>query len=168
MVFLNSSLYFVGLFLLGMCVFPFCFFLSLILTHLSTFLGYIQVELVTDYGERVRSKNECLFACKLRELGIPYLYEMAVGEQRPDFTIFIGEEMYFVELLGMMDREEYREELEERLERYRRMKIYPGERLVLIDMTEGVDMRHVEEVLRGLCIGKAPPGIEAAYEKRAV
>ena len=41
MVFLNSSLYFVGLFLLGMCVFPFCFFLSLILTHLSTFLGYI-------------------------------------------------------------------------------------------------------------------------------
>ena len=93
---------------------------------------------------------------------------MAVGEQRPDFTIFIGEEMYFVELLGMMDREEYREELEERLERYRRMKIYPGERLVLIDMTEGVDMRHVEEVLRGLCIGKASPGIEAAYEKRAV
>ena len=42
MVFLNSSLYFVGLFLLDMCVFPFCFFLSLILTHLSTFLGYIQ------------------------------------------------------------------------------------------------------------------------------
>ena len=42
MVFLNSSLYFVGLFLLGLCVFPFCFFLSLILTHLSTFLGYIQ------------------------------------------------------------------------------------------------------------------------------
>ena len=41
MVFLNSSLYFVGLFLLDMCVFPFCFFLSLILTHLSTFLGYI-------------------------------------------------------------------------------------------------------------------------------
>ena len=42
MVFLNSSLYFVGLFLLDMCVFPVCFFLSLILTHLSTFLGYIQ------------------------------------------------------------------------------------------------------------------------------
>ena len=33
-----------GLFLLGMCVFPFCFFLSLILTHLSTFLGYIHFE----------------------------------------------------------------------------------------------------------------------------
>ena len=44
MVFLNSSLYFVGLFLLDMCVFPFCFFLSLILTHLSTFLGYIQYQ----------------------------------------------------------------------------------------------------------------------------
>lgn len=131
--------------------------------------GKIQgVELVTDLGERVRSKNECLFAGKLREMGIPYLYEMAVGEQRPDFTIFIGEEMYFVELLGMMDRGDYREDLEERLERYKSMKIYPGERLVLIDMTEGVDMRHVEEVLRGLCIGKAPPGIEAAYGKKAV
>ena len=47
MVFLNSSLYFVGLFLLGMCVFPFCFFLSLILTHLSTFLGYIHEERVS-------------------------------------------------------------------------------------------------------------------------
>ena len=126
------------------------------------------VELVTDLGERVRSKNECLFAGKLREMGIPYLYEMAVGEQRPDFTIFIGEEMYFVELLGMMDRGDYREDLEERLERYKSMKIYPGERLVLIDMTEGVDMRYVEEVLRGLCIGKAPPGIEAAYGKKAV
>ena len=45
MVFLNSSLYFVGLFLLGMCVFPFCFFLSLILTHLSTFLGYIHYQI---------------------------------------------------------------------------------------------------------------------------
>ena len=43
MVFLNSSLYFVGLFLLGMCAFPFYFFLSLILTVLSTFLGYIHL-----------------------------------------------------------------------------------------------------------------------------
>lgn len=51
MVFLNSSLYFVGLFLLGMCAFP-SFFLSLILTHLSTFLGYIQEELA-----RRRSKK---------------------------------------------------------------------------------------------------------------
>ena len=48
MVFLNSSLYFVGLFLLDMCVFPFCFFLSLILTHLSTFLGYIQSHTVPE------------------------------------------------------------------------------------------------------------------------
>ena len=55
MVFLNSSLYFVGLFLLGMCVFPFCFFLSLILTHLSTFLVYIQMEAcsIEDKGESI-------------------------------------------------------------------------------------------------------------------
>ena len=53
MVFLNYSLYFVGLFLLGMYAFPFYFFLSLILTHLSTFLGYIQCRLVCDQ-ERIR------------------------------------------------------------------------------------------------------------------
>ena len=52
MVFLNSSLYFVGLFLLDMCVFPFCFFLSLILTHLSTFLGYIQDEVISKEERR--------------------------------------------------------------------------------------------------------------------
>ena len=45
MVFFNSSLYLAGLFLLDMCAFPFCFFLSLILTHLSTFLVYIQPEI---------------------------------------------------------------------------------------------------------------------------
>ena len=58
MVFLNSSLYFVGLFLLGMCVFPFCFFLSLILTHLSTFLGYIQTNVSNIVvSKHLRSNN---------------------------------------------------------------------------------------------------------------
>ena len=55
MVFLNSSLYFVGLFLLDMCVFPFCFFLSLILTHLSTFLGYIHAEEAVENASKAVS-----------------------------------------------------------------------------------------------------------------
>ncbi len=57
MVFLNSSLYFVGLFLLDMCVFPFCFFLSLILTHLSTFLGYIQLVVISELIDTLDPKK---------------------------------------------------------------------------------------------------------------
>ena len=56
MVFFNSSLYLAGLFLLDMCAFPFCFFLSLILTHLSTFLVYIQ----TTKEELVKYMNSQL------------------------------------------------------------------------------------------------------------
>ena len=59
MVFLNSSLYFVGLFLLDMCVFPFCFFLSLILTHLSTFLGYIQYVMARYVNWKGERKQKC-------------------------------------------------------------------------------------------------------------
>ena len=113
------------------------------------------VRIITDLGESVRSKNECLFANKLREMGIPYLYEVLLeNEVAPDFTVFIGETVYFIELLGMMDRQDYRERLAEKLEIYKRMKILPGERLVLIDMTKGLDMRRLEKILRGLFVGE--------------
>ena len=96
-----------------------------------------------------------MFANKLREMGIPYLYEVLLeNEVAPDFTVFIGETVYFIELLGMMDRQDYRERLAEKLEIYKRMKILPGERLVLIDMTKGLDMRCLEKILRGLFVGE--------------
>ena len=76
------------------------------------------------------------------------------NEVAPDFTVFIGETVYFIELLGMMDRQDYRERLAEKLEIYKRMKILPGERLVLIDMTKGLDMRRLEKILRGLFVGE--------------
>ena len=62
MVFFNSSLYLAGLFLLDMCAFPFCFFLSLILTHLSTFLVYIQTTIGQEeaWVNRLRSAPDTL------------------------------------------------------------------------------------------------------------
>lgn len=116
--------------------------------------------LVTDLGEFVRSKNECLFADKLREMGIPYVYELILREEvAPDFTVFIGQKVYYIELLGMMEREQYRERLEEKLAKYKRMRILPGEQLLLIDMTEGADMRRLEKIVRDLFVGVIPDGI---------
>lgn len=122
--------------------------------------GWDEVRIVTDLGERVRSKNECLFANKLREMGIPYLYEVLLENgTAPDFTVFMGKEVYYIELLGMMEHEEYREKLREKLEKYRRLKVNPGERLVLIDMTAGLDMRGLEKIVRDLFVGMVPRGI---------
>ncbi len=124
--------------------------------------------LITDLGESVRSKNECLFAGKLREMGIPYIYELGLrGEVTPDFTVFIGQEIYYIELLGMMERENYRERLAEKIETYKRMKIFPGKRLILIDMTEGADMRHLEKIVRDLFAGVVPAGIVPGIVRQA-
>lgn len=126
------------------------------------------VRLLTDLGESVRSKNECLFANKLREMGIPYVYELVLSnEVAPDFTVFIGEAVYYIELLGMMEQEEYRKRLREKLEIYRRMKILPGGRLILVDMTGGADTRRLEELLRRLLDGAVPKGIYPAVAGKA-
>lgn len=119
--------------------------------------------IVTNLGETVRSKNECLFANKLNELGIGYVYEMIIGDEiAPDFTVFIQNDVFYIEVLGMMEQEEYREKLQEKIEKYRRFNIVPGENLVLIDMTRKIDMRQIERILTGLFAGHVPAGVVAA------
>ena len=119
--------------------------------------------IVTNLGEAVRSKNECLFANKLSELAVPYLYEMIVHDELvPDFTVFIRSEVLYVELLGKMDSQDYRERLAEKLARYRQLNIVPGQNLLLIDMTEGLDMRKLERYITGLFAGRIPDQIVKA------
>lgn len=119
--------------------------------------------IVTNLGETVRSKNECLFANKLNELGIGYVYEMIIGDEvAPDFTVFIQKEVFYIEVLGMMEQDEYREKLEEKIEKYRRLNIVPGENLVLIDMTRKIDMQKIGRILTGLFAGQVPAEIVAA------
>ena len=66
--------------------------------------------------------NECLFANKLREMNIPYLYEMSVGGGvLPDFTLFIEDKVYFVELFGKLNDKVYREKQKEKIKKYEKM-----------------------------------------------
>ena len=116
--------------------------------------------IVTNLGEFVRSKNECLFANKLSELHIYYIYEMIINdEMAPDFTIFINDEVFYIELLGMMDCEDYRAKLSDKLVKYKNTNIIPGENLILIDMTDGLDMRRIESIITDLFVGNVPADI---------
>ena len=123
--------------------------------------------IVTDLGEEVRSKNECLFANKLREMGIPYLYEMSIGGGvLPDFTMFIDEKVYFVELLGKMNDEKYRENLQIKISKYEEMGIHVGGQLVMIDTTMGFSMPVVEKILEEIIENGAPEEIVLGYNRK--
>lgn len=122
--------------------------------------------IVTDLGEEVRSKNECLFANKLREMNIPYLYEMSIGGAViPDFTLFIDEKVYFVELFGMMDKSDYRESQQEKIKKYEEMNIFPGGQLVLIDVTMGFSMPVIKELLQRIISKGAPKEIVPGFNR---
>ena len=123
--------------------------------------------IVTDLGEAVRAKNECLFANKLKVMGIPYLYEMNVGGGVvPDFTIFLEDGVRFVELLGMMNDEKYREDQEVKIVKYKQMGIRLGSQLVLIDTTMGISMPEIEKILLDITENGAPQGIVEGYNRK--
>ncbi|MGN0423937.1 MAG: hypothetical protein ACI4FY_01350 [Acetatifactor sp.] len=93
-------------------------------------------EIVTERGERVRSKSEKIIADKLYRLGIPYRYECPLlldGELiiYPDFTILkkYTREVVYLEHFGRMDDPEYAEKTWRKLDTYSRNEIYPGIRL---------------------------------------
>lgn len=92
--------------------------------------------IITERGERVRSKSEKIIADKLYMLGIPYRYEcpLVLDENikiYPDFTILrkFGREEVYLEHFGMMDDAEYVNALIYRINTYESNGIYPGERL---------------------------------------
>lgn len=92
--------------------------------------------IITEKGERVRSKSEKIIADKLYMLGIPYRYECPVmmkGQREnitvyPDFTILRmsdRREVYF-EHFGLMDDAEYIGTVMRKLDTYERNGIYLG------------------------------------------
>ena len=91
------------------------------------------IEIITEKGERVRSKSEKIIADKLFSLGIPYRYEYPLKlsdgmRVYPDFTILKlpeREEVY-LEHFGMMDiimneADRKQSEYEEKLENFRNL-----------------------------------------------
>ena len=92
-----------------------------------------QSEIITENGERVRSKSEKILADKYALMGIPYLYEkpvklMDLGTVHPDFTLLDINERTTVlhEHFGMMHDAEYREKAMYKIDCYERSGYFPG------------------------------------------
>ena len=96
----------------------------------------IEQAIITERGERVRSKSEKIIADKLYMLGIPYRYEYPIllegyngyFNAYPDFTILRmpdRQEVYF-EHFGLMDEVDYVNTVMRKLDTYERNGIYLG------------------------------------------
>lgn len=100
-------------------------------------------EIITERGERVRSKSEKIIADKLYALGIPYRYEYPLTLEGnikiyPDFTILkmpAREEVY-LEHLGMMDDDNYIDTVIYKLNTYEKNGIYLGVNLFITHETK--------------------------------
>lgn len=94
--------------------------------------------ILTEKGERVRSKSEKIIADYLYRNEIEYKYEKPLflkgfGTIYPDFTFFskrTGREIYW-EHNGRMDDEDYARKAVNRLDVYENNGIYIGERLIV-------------------------------------
>ena len=99
--------------------------------------------ILTEKGERVRSKSEKILADFFYRNNIPYKYEKPLnlsgyGIVHPDFTFLsrkLRKEIYW-EHEGMMDKPEYAIKAVKKLNSYQKNRILPGERLVLTFETE--------------------------------
>lgn len=119
--------------------------------------------ILTERGERVRSKSEKIIADKLFLLGIPYRYEAPIvleGDIKiyPDFTILrmpMREEIY-LEHFGMMDDFEYVHNMIYKLNTYEKNGIYLGVKLFFIHETgkNPLNTRALDGLLRELVCEK--------------
>lgn len=118
-------------------------------------------ELITDRGERVRSKSEMLIANKLSSLGIPYRYEFPCKLRDrhgfkitvyPDFTLLNKQtrKEIFLEHFGRMDDPEYVSHSLEKLMLYGRNGFFPGNRFMFTTetSTRPFDVRLFEKQLK--------------------
>lgn len=99
--------------------------------------------ILSEKGERVRSKSEKILADYFYRNNILYKYEKPLsldgyGIVYPDFTFLskrLGTEIYW-EHEGMIDRQEYARAAVKKLNCYQMNGIMPGERLILTFETE--------------------------------
>lgn len=99
--------------------------------------------ILTEKGERVRSKSEKIMADYFYRRGIEYKYECPlylgrVGIVYPDFTFLsekTGKEIYW-EHCGKVDDPLYSRDMVRKINTYEDHGIFPGERLILTFETE--------------------------------
>ena len=113
--------------------------------------------IMTERGERVRSKSEKILADKLFAMGIPYRYEYPVqlkgyGTVYPDFTLLNVRKRkeFYLEHFGIMDDPEYSEKAIKKLEDYAKNKIYIGKNLLVTFETrhKPLEMKVVEQMIK--------------------
>ena len=117
--------------------------------------------IMTENGERVRSKSEKILADYFYHAGISYKYEHPLflrkfGIIYPDFTFLspkTGEEIYW-EHDGRMDDLEYARKAIKKIETYEKNGIFPGQKLILTFETlqDGLDMKVVEKLVKAYLI----------------
>ena len=115
-------------------------------------------EIITERGERVRSKSEKIIADKLYSMNIPYRYEMPLvlngyGTVYPDFCILnknTREEIYW-EHFGIMDNADYCNKALKKIDLYIRNEIMPGEKLIVTFETseKTLDTRVIQKIITG-------------------
>lgn len=112
-------------------------------------------EIITENGERVRSKSEKIIADKLKYMGIPYRYEYPVylsgyGTVYPDFTLLNVKRRkeFFLEYFGMSDNPDYAEKMVKKMNTYMQNGIFPGKQLLILFETQKqtIQMRAVEKM----------------------
>ena len=99
--------------------------------------------ILTEKGERVRSKSEKILADYFYRKGIEYKYECPLylksfGTIYPDFTFLspkTGKEIYW-EHNGKVDDPEYARNMVKKIQMYENNGIFPGENLILTYETE--------------------------------
>ena len=112
--------------------------------------------ILTQQGERVRSKSEKILADYFYQKNIPYKYEKPLnlkgfGMVYPDFTFLSRKtehEIYW-EHDGKMDDPVYARNAVRKIQAYEENGIYPGERLILTFETEKtvLDIRMVKRLV---------------------
>ena len=117
--------------------------------------------IMTENGERVRSKSEKILSDYFYHAGISYKYEHPLflrkfGIIYPDFTFLspkTGEEIYW-EHDGRMDDLEYARKAIKKIETYEKNGIFPGQNLILTFETlqDGLDMKVVEKLVKAYLI----------------
>lgn len=130
--------------------------------------------IMTEAGELVVSKNECIVANMLYHKNVLYFYEKSLQLKprrdgtpnvlRPDFTIIAGGRKIYIEVLGMMNHEEYATSWEYRLATYRVNGIRLGENLVALEFPDleqrqEVDCRKISQVLDAVLQNKLPQDV---------
>jgi len=128
--------------------------------------GHAANESISALGERCRSKAECILANQAFSVQLPYLYEADVDVEvngrkktfRPDFSFFIKGKWIILELLGMLDKDDYVVDWIQKKQVYAENGYVEGKNLVCIACkdSQGIDSRKITQVLRNLKRGFIP------------